>query len=93
MDHMLLPNIFSVQGGGSFDDILRDPAQLEAAINQWAVNKTGFIANNVVNHFGFSRLQADLVPVPDPAAGLSTPHFEMIFVVNNLFCAIHISLD
>ncbi|KAF9477982.1 alcohol oxidase, partial [Pholiota conissans] len=79
-DHTLLPNIYSAQGNDSFDHLLMDSAATQAALTEWAVNKTGFISNNVANNFGFSRLQSDLVPVPDPAAGPNAPHFEMIYV-------------
>ncbi|KAF8188674.1 hypothetical protein BJ912DRAFT_1022454 [Pholiota molesta] len=82
MDHTLLPNIFTVHGNDSFDHILQDPVQLEDAVNQWVVNKTGFISNNVANNFGFSRVRSDLINIPDPASGPNTPHFEMIYVVS-----------
>jgi choline dehydrogenase-like flavoprotein len=95
MDHTLLPNIFTVQGNDSFDHILQDPVQLEDAVNQWVVNKTGFISNNVANNFGFSRVQSDLIKIPDPASGPNTPHFEMIYVVSNssLYGPMYISVN
>lgn len=81
-DHPLLPNIFNVQGNTSLDHILRDPAQVGAAIAQWETNRTGFVSNNVVNNIGFARLNSTILSqFPDPAAGPTTPHFEMIFAV------------
>lgn len=81
-DHPLLPNIFSVEGDLSLDHILRDPAQIGAAIAQWQANRTGFISNNVVNNIGFARLNASILEqFTDPAAGPTTPHFEIIFAV------------
>lgn len=82
-DHPLLPNIFNVQGSGSLDDTLRSTESVGEAIRQWATNKTGFIANNVVNQLGFARLNSTLLrDFTDPAAGPTTPHYEMIFAVN-----------
>lgn len=81
-DHPLLPNIFNVEGNLSLDHILRDPAQLGAAIAQWETNRTGFISNNVVNNIGFARLNSTVLDqFTDPAAGPTTPHFEIIFAV------------
>ena len=81
-DHPLLPNIFNVAGNSSLDHILRDPTQLGAAIAQWETNRTGFISNNVVNNIGFARLNASVLEqFTDPAAGPTTPHFEIIFAV------------
>ncbi|KAF8960730.1 hypothetical protein BDZ97DRAFT_1920807 [Flammula alnicola] len=80
-DHVLLPNIFNVNGQGSFDDLLRDSSLIGAAINEWAVNKTGVIANNFINFFGFSRLPENATifdTVADPAPGPNSPHWEMI---------------
>lgn len=86
-DHPLLPNIFNVQGNTSLDHILRDPAQVGAAIAQWETNRTGFVSNNVVNNIGFARLNSTILSqFPDPAAGPTTPHFEMIFAVCR-FCS------
>ncbi|KJA24828.1 GMC oxidoreductase [Hypholoma sublateritium FD-334 SS-4] len=80
MDHPLLPNIWNVNGNDSFDHILRNANLLQAAISQWATNKTGFIANNVINNFGFGRLNASLLSgLTDPSSGPDSPHFEMIF--------------
>lgn len=82
MDHPLLPNIWNVNGNDSFDHILRSANLLQAAISQWATNKTGFIANNVINNFGFGRLNASLLAgLTDPSSGPDSPHFEMIFAV------------
>ncbi|KAF8962123.1 hypothetical protein BDZ97DRAFT_1920795 [Flammula alnicola] len=77
-DHTLLPNIYSVQGNLSFDNILRDPT---ATLDQWIQNKTGLFANNVVNNFGFLRIPANATifqTTPDPAAGPNSPHWEII---------------
>ncbi|KAF9476761.1 FAD-linked reductase [Pholiota conissans] len=80
IDHPLLPNIFSVKGNDSYDDTLRDPVQFQNAINQWAANKTGFISNNLINHYGFARVNSSLITIPDPSSGPNSPHFEMLFV-------------
>ncbi|KDR79239.1 hypothetical protein GALMADRAFT_223476 [Galerina marginata CBS 339.88] len=80
-DHTLLPNIFSVKGTQSFDGFLRDPNQVNAAVEQWVTNKTGMFANNVVNNFGFARIPSNATifkVAADPAAGPNSPHWEII---------------
>ncbi|KDR79210.1 hypothetical protein GALMADRAFT_137093 [Galerina marginata CBS 339.88] len=80
-DHTLLPNLFSVQGTQSFDGVLRDANQVNAAVEQWIQNKTGMLSNNVVNNFGFSRLPSNSAifkSTRDPAPGPKSPHWEMI---------------
>ncbi|KAF8170084.1 hypothetical protein BJ912DRAFT_1025458 [Pholiota molesta] len=81
MDHTFLPNLFTVHGQDSFDHILRSSDLTTAAVTQWATNKTGFIANNVANNFGFARIPEDssiLKKIEDPAPGPHSPHFEFI---------------
>lgn len=83
-DHTLLPNLYNVQPGSSFDDFLRDPNQINDAVNQWVTTKTGRLANNVVNNFGFARLPANATifqETKDPAPGPKSPHWEVIFGV------------
>jgi len=86
-DHTLLPNIFSVKDGQSFDDFLRDSSEVNAAVEQWVANKTGIFANNVVNNFGFARLPSNATvfsSTPDPAAGPGSPHWEIILSVRSV---------
>ncbi|KAF9479960.1 alcohol oxidase [Pholiota conissans] len=81
VDHTFLPNIFRVEGEESFDHILRDTEKTVAAVTEWATQKTGFIANNIANTFGFARIPEDLSifkTVVDPAPGPQSPHFEYI---------------
>ncbi|KIM42957.1 GMC oxidoreductase [Hebeloma cylindrosporum] len=81
-DHTLLPNLYNVQPGSSFDDFLRDPNQINDAVNQWVTTKTGRLANNVVNNFGFARLPRNATIFKknkDPAPGPKSPHWEVIF--------------
>ncbi|KAF9479148.1 alcohol oxidase [Pholiota conissans] len=83
-DHTLLPNIFSVKGNLSFDNIIRNPT---ATLNQWIQNKTGVFANNVANNFGFLRIPSNATifqNTTDPAPGPKSPHWEIIFA-NNWF--------
>lgn len=85
-DHTLLPNIFTVSPTAStLDNFLRDPTDVNDAVQQWVQNKTGPFANNVVNTFGFSRLPANSTifkTTPDPAPGPNSPHWELILSVS-----------
>lgn len=86
-DHTLLPNIFSVQGNLSFDNILRNP---NATLNQWIQTKTGVFANNVANNLGFFRIPSNATifqNTTDPAPGPNSPHWEIIFGVSPLLMA------
>lgn len=83
IDHVFLPNIFNAQD--SLDTFLRDPNLLEAANKEWTTNKTGIIADNIANTFGFARLPSNspiLETLGDPASGPKSPHWEMIFAVS-----------
>ena len=81
-DHPLLPNVFTVVEGGSLDHILRNESAMGEAINEWAVNRTGFISNNVVNNLAFARVKPEVLEGHiDPAAGKLSPHYELIFAV------------
>ncbi|KAF8971824.1 hypothetical protein BDZ97DRAFT_1693110 [Flammula alnicola] len=85
-DHPVLSNVFSVNGNTSFDSTLQNPALIDAAVNQWVTNKTGLIANNVVNNFGFARFPSNATIFSthqDPAAGPKSPHWE--FLLTNFF--------
>lgn len=83
-DQLLVPNIYSVQPGQSYDGLLRLPAQIQLDLNQWVDEKTGIFANNVANYFGFARLLANatiFLNNSDPAPGPLSPHWEMIIGV------------
>jgi choline dehydrogenase len=87
IDHVFLPNIFNVKGNESLDSFLRDPSLLGAAIDQWTANRTGIVASNIVNTFGFARLPSNssiFKTIADPASGPKSPHWEMVFAVSNL---------
>ncbi|KAF9479119.1 alcohol oxidase [Pholiota conissans] len=80
-DHVFLPNIFNVAGQGSFDDLIRQPDLINAAVGEWIASKTGVIANNFINFFGFSRVPSNnpiFKSVADPAPGPKSPHWEII---------------
>ncbi|KAF8956631.1 hypothetical protein BDZ97DRAFT_1907117 [Flammula alnicola] len=85
-DHPLLPNVFSVNGNASLDSTLQSPTLLNAAVTQWVTSKTGFIANNIVNNFGFARFPSNssiFTTQKDPSAGPNSPHWE--FLPTNFF--------
>jgi choline dehydrogenase len=85
IDHVFLPNIFNAQE--SLDTLLRDSSLLGAAIEEWTTNRTGIIANNIANTFGFARLPSNspiFKTISDPASGPKSPHWEMLFSVSSL---------
>ncbi|PPQ81819.1 hypothetical protein CVT25_013655 [Psilocybe cyanescens] len=85
-DHILVPNVFEVNGNGSVNALLRDANASAAAMTQWLQRKTGPFANSIANNYGFLRFPPNSTifkTTPDPAAGSRSPHWEIIF--SNLF--------
>ncbi|KAF5325871.1 hypothetical protein D9611_000975 [Ephemerocybe angulata] len=80
-DHVLLPNIYNVKSGESLDNLLRDPALIGPAIDQWNTTRTGALANGVTNNLGFLRLPSNATifkTQKDPATGPKASHWELI---------------
>lgn len=91
-DHPFLPNVFTVKGPGSYDATLQSPTLTNAAVTQWVTSKTGFIADNIVNNFGFARLPSNssiFATQKDPAAGPNSPHYEFLPTVSGSAIALH----
>ncbi|KAJ7037662.1 aryl-alcohol oxidase-like protein [Mycena alexandri] len=81
-DQMILTLQWEVNGTtmSSFYD---DPAAYNAALAQYALNKTGIAAGNpVVNTIGFMRLPSNspLLDGGDPAAGPNAAHYQLAFL-------------
>jgi choline dehydrogenase-like flavoprotein len=91
-DHPFLPNVFTVKGAGSYDATLQSSTLTNAAVTQWVTSKTGFIADNIVNNFGFARLPSNstiFTTQKDPAAGPNSPHYEFLPTVSGRAFASH----
>ncbi|KAI0270601.1 aryl-alcohol-oxidase from pleurotus Eryingii [Gloeopeniophorella convolvens] len=81
-DHVVLPNVWSVNATFTYDDITRDPAILEADIAEWVANKTGPFATSPNEEIGWLRLPRSssiFRTVPDPSSGPHSPHYEFLF--------------
>lgn len=94
-DHIFVPNIFQVNGTDTLDGLLRDPAQLQTAINQWTATKTGVIADGRSSHLGFFRLPSNSTifsTVPDPSSGSQSAHWEMVINVSFGYSSIFLVL-
>lgn len=70
-----------VSGTETFETLRNDPVASAEALEEWKVNKTGPYVANVMNHIGFFRLDDDLIPEDDPAAGPNTAHYEFMTCV------------
>ncbi|KAF9531022.1 hypothetical protein CPB83DRAFT_850041 [Crepidotus variabilis] len=80
-DHIYVPYHFAVRGADTLDDLLRNPALMQAAIGEWMVTQKGPISNGVLNQFGFFRFPSNTSifdSTPDPATGPNAPHWEMM---------------
>ncbi|KAJ7646832.1 aryl-alcohol oxidase-like protein [Roridomyces roridus] len=74
--------------GSTLNGFLNDPAQIEAALVEYAANKTGIAASSVLfNTLAFLRLpeSSPLLKSGDPAAGPHSGHFQYSFL--NAFLA------
>ncbi|PPQ80709.1 hypothetical protein CVT25_001829 [Psilocybe cyanescens] len=81
-DHLFLSNIYSVQSNLTQDALLRSSALKNRDIASWQINKTGIISNTLANNLGFLRFADNSTVMrqfPDPAAGPTAPHWEIIF--------------
>ncbi|KAF8972090.1 hypothetical protein BDZ97DRAFT_1901272 [Flammula alnicola] len=80
IDSPFLPNVFSV-GQDTLDTILRNSTLFGDAMVQWVAQKTGLLADSLVNTLGWARLPTNstiFTNVTDPAAGPNSPHYEFI---------------
>ncbi|KAI0295097.1 hypothetical protein B0F90DRAFT_1811527 [Multifurca ochricompacta] len=81
-DHVVLPNIFSVNANSTNDDFARDPALFNAAFGQWEQSHSGPFASSVTAEVGWLRLPSNssiFKTVSDPSSGPQAPHYEFIF--------------
>lgn len=86
-DHALVPNVFSVNGTETFDELFRTPETVNNNIAEWQATKKGPLAGGVANHLGFLRLPSSasiFKTTPDPAAGPKSSHWEFIISVRRL---------
>lgn len=70
-----------VNGTDTFEAFTGNPIAAAAALKEWEDNRTGPYTSSIGTHVGFARLDKELVPAADPAAGPNTPHYEIIIGV------------
>lgn len=84
-DHVLQPNIFSVNTSATYDDIFRGSPELATDLQRWNQTRTGPLAGGLANHVGWLRLPDNssiFKTVKDPSAGPHASHFELIVSVS-----------
>jgi choline dehydrogenase-like flavoprotein len=90
-DHVVLPNVWSVNATFTFDDVARNSSIAQAYLSQWIANQTGPFATTPNEEIGWLRLPRSASifdTVRDPSSGPHSPHYEFIFAVcpcNSLF--------
>ena len=90
-DHVLLFNDFAVNSTQSFDDLFRNATLANAAFAQWEATKTGILEYPVTNQLGWFRLPSNssiFKTIPDPSAGPTSAHYELIILVYCTFLLI-----
>ncbi|KAI0299053.1 aryl-alcohol-oxidase from pleurotus Eryingii [Multifurca ochricompacta] len=81
-DHVVLPNVWSVNANFTYDDLTRNVSVFETFLAQWTANKTGPFATAPNEQIGWLRLPQNasiFTRVPDPSSGPRSPHYEFIF--------------
>ncbi|KAI0765174.1 aryl-alcohol oxidase-like protein [Fomes fomentarius] len=81
-DHPWVPLQWHVNTNDTLDNLVRDPAALNAAIALYNRTRQGVLANNPgANHIGWFRLsdESPILKYGDPAAGPLSPHYELTF--------------
>ncbi|KAI0270489.1 aryl-alcohol-oxidase from pleurotus Eryingii [Gloeopeniophorella convolvens] len=85
-DHVVLPNVFSVNANFTNDDIGRNATILNNDLAQWEASHTGPFATSVTAEIGWLRLPTDasiFKTVKDPSSGPNAPHYEFIFAFSS----------
>ncbi|KAF9483045.1 alcohol oxidase [Pholiota conissans] len=80
-DHLLVFNQWNVNSNATFEAFASSAAKTEDLIEQWIKTRTGVLATGAFNNLGWVRLQENssiLQDFPDPAAGPTTPHIELL---------------
>jgi choline dehydrogenase-like flavoprotein len=84
-DHVLLPNVFSVNADFTNDDIGRNMTLFQEDLAQWEQSHSGPFATSVTSEVGWLRLPKNATifhKVNDPSSGPDAPHYEFIFAVS-----------
>ncbi|KAI0063373.1 alcohol oxidase [Artomyces pyxidatus] len=79
-DHVVLPNVFTVNATFTQDDIARNATLIAEDYEQWALYKTGQFATAPTAEIGWGRIPANSAiyrTVDDPSSGPHAPHFEL----------------
>ncbi|KAL1839478.1 hypothetical protein VTK73DRAFT_4032 [Phialemonium thermophilum] len=80
-DHPLVPLYFSVHSNETFDNLLRNPDLIGAAVGEIMANGTGPLVDSPANTLHYSRVDFEsLLPgSSDPANSADSAHVEIIF--------------
>ncbi|KAF7322093.1 Alcohol oxidase [Mycena kentingensis (nom. inval.)] len=83
-DHPLLPLAWFVDTNTSdtFDPIFQDPAVMQRVVEQWKETRTGRLTEVALSQLAWLRIPSNSTifdTTPDPAAGPTTAHYEMLF--------------
>ena len=84
-DHVVLPNVFSVNSNFTNDDIGRNTTLFQNDLAQWEQSHTGPFATSATSEVGWLRLLKNATifkTVDDPSSGPEAPHYEFIFAVS-----------
>ena len=92
-DHVVLPNVWSVNAAFTYDDVARNASIAQAYLAQWIAKKTGPFAtapNEEIGWFRLPRNASIFDTVRDPSSGSYSPHYEFIFAVRHSSTLLHL---
>lgn len=87
-DHPLLANSWFVNSNVTFEAITRNATRTALELERWNTTNSGPFVDSPLDHLAFLRLPDNsslLQQYPDPSAGPTSAHFELVFAV----CDIH----
>lgn len=67
----------------TIDTIARNTTLLDDLVEEWATSLTGPLVDGPSNIFGWLRVNSSVLQAPDPSAGPTSSHMELIAVVSD----------
>ncbi|KAI0311429.1 alcohol oxidase [Amylostereum chailletii] len=84
-DHVFLASTWTVNSTTTLDNLKQNATLAAAALDLWKINGTGPLGLSPANQFGWLRVPANastFEEAPDPSAGPTSAHFELILSDN-----------
>ena len=90
-DHPLLTTSYEVSSDDTLDNINANATLAAEQLALWQSDRTGDFTLGACNQWAWGRIPATdsiFEALADPSAGPTAPHYQLIFSVRTLACAI-----